>query len=430
MKTTDELQPPDVSTVILLGEAGSGKTQFFNQYLKGYFRCSYDATIGALYQTKRVNNEALEKSLNLRIYDTPGQERFRSTNIHHFLKDADTIIYFVDVTKSLEGNNIGEYQTLIKDHAPKNATVIVVMSKSDLEEKCFNEDELKSELERLKFTHNSIHTISAMTGENVKNLGDALVSCAVSQIEKERLVSSALDKIEKERKEEAKKSTPASQSSPKTTIATKKNTWQQIKKTIATRPYAVSILTGLALGAALSATGVFAPLGAGVLGIVGLSLIGGVAFGLATKVVKKYYQSKWEADLKKRHLGPTLEAVNQSMPALVGQGIESQKPFKSKQDSNAQYSSLFSPVSMSPQQIVFELQKLNPQELLSLHEFCTACSPSGSGKVIEKPACAKNFDIKSKKDKDYILEYIDATDTDDLKVKKDADVDDTGLTLK
>ena len=147
-------------------------------------------------------------------------------------------------------------------------------------------------------------------------------------------------------------------------------------------------------------------------------------------MVKKYYQSKWEADLKKRHLGPTLEAVNQSMPALVGQGIESQKPFKSKQDSNAQYSSLFSPVSMSPQQIVFELQKLNPQELLSLHEFCTACSPSGSGKVIEKPACAKNFDIKSKKDKDYILEYIDATDTDDLKVKKDADVDDTGLTLK
>jgi small GTP-binding protein len=398
------------SKVLLVGSDGAGKSAFLEQYCSKEYKDKYVPTIVTDFKTIDLSDKH-DRQIRLQIWDTAGQERYKD-KIDSYYSGASTIVYFVDVMKPLDQNDIKHYRAKIASVMGNDVqpTVIVVMSKSDLdpEKKHFNEEQLESELNGLNFQHDSILTITATSKDGIQPLVDELRSSAVAK---------AKDAAVKE--DAAAKKRQISQApgllSEKTGPAKKNSMWQRVQQALAKRPYAASIMAGLAFGVALSATGVFAPFGAGVLGIIGLSVAGGVAFGLITAVVKKLYQSKWEADFKKRHHGPTLEAVQNRTPSLTGQR------FQSQERSFVQYRRFFPSVCMSSEQIVSELQQLNQEELLSLHAFCTACSPSGSGKVVEKPDCAKKFDIKSKQDKDNILKYIDVTDIYNLKVVQNPD---------
>lgn len=406
MQRRSEVVPRYASKILLVGSDRAGKSAFLEQYCFGKYEDEYVPTIVMAFQRMYLS----DKEITLQIFDASGQER-QKPMIASYYSGTSTIVYFVDVMKPLDQNDIKHYRAKIASVMGNNVepTVIVVMSKSDLdpEKKHFDEEQLKSELNDLNFQHDSILTITATSTDGIKPLVDKLISSAMA----------AKDTAVKEDAAAKKRQTsPASGPSSEKTGPTEKNSmWQRVQQALAKRPYAASIMAGLAFGVALSATGVFAPFGAGVLGIIGLSVAGGVAFGLITAVVKKLYQSKWEADFKKRHHGPTLEAVQNRTPSLTGQR------FQSQERSFVQYRRFFPSVCMSSEQIVSELQQLNQEELLSLHAFCTACSPSGSGKVVEKPDCAKKFDIKSKQDKDNILKYIDATDTGNLKVVQNPD---------
>ena len=91
--------------ICLLGDVNVGKTSIASRFCKNSFNENYINTIGGAYQQQNIvlNNGA---KIKLHIWDTSGQDRFRSmTNLYY--RDAQVAILTYDVTneESLEGLN-------------------------------------------------------------------------------------------------------------------------------------------------------------------------------------------------------------------------------------------------------------------------------------------------------------------------------------
>jgi len=93
----NDVQPHQKSLlkVVVLGDAGVGKTSLVKQYVHGNFDPVYKPTIGADFLTKDVNLPGQGK-LKLQIWDTAGQERFRSMAVS-FYRGADACVLVYDI---------------------------------------------------------------------------------------------------------------------------------------------------------------------------------------------------------------------------------------------------------------------------------------------------------------------------------------------
>ena len=85
----------EINTLIL-GDCSVGKTCVLLRYVSGTFDVAQNPTIGVDFRTKKITLD--KEQLNFRIWDSAGQERFRSIT-QQFFKNADGIILVYDVTK-------------------------------------------------------------------------------------------------------------------------------------------------------------------------------------------------------------------------------------------------------------------------------------------------------------------------------------------
>lgn len=82
--------------VVLLGDQSVGKSSISQRYVKNVFTGTHVATVGGAYlQQKVVLNNGV--AIKLHLWDTGGQERFRSmTNLYY--RDANAAILTYDIT--------------------------------------------------------------------------------------------------------------------------------------------------------------------------------------------------------------------------------------------------------------------------------------------------------------------------------------------
>lgn len=92
--------------IILLGEAGVGKTCIINRYIKNKFTENQDTTIGAAFSSKEVVTR--KGVTNASIWDTAGSEIFRSIN-KLFYRDAAIAILVYDISKKDTFEEIKNY---------------------------------------------------------------------------------------------------------------------------------------------------------------------------------------------------------------------------------------------------------------------------------------------------------------------------------
>ncbi len=81
--------------IIFLGDQGVGKSSIMNRFINDKFENLYQATVGLDFNSKNVIIERQE--VRLYLYDTAGQEKFRSL-IPMYISDADVIILVYDIT--------------------------------------------------------------------------------------------------------------------------------------------------------------------------------------------------------------------------------------------------------------------------------------------------------------------------------------------
>ena len=127
--------------IILAGNSGIGKTSLFKKLTTGIFLDKNFSTIGLTNRTLNIeitDNKKEKKMINVNLYDTAGQERYRAiTSI--YLKSSQGILLIYEISDrtsflSIESwiNSITEHLGNIKD---SKYVVILIGNKIDLANK-------------------------------------------------------------------------------------------------------------------------------------------------------------------------------------------------------------------------------------------------------------------------------------------------------
>ena len=162
------LSEPKSCKIVLLGESGVGKTSIISRYTTGQFNEICQSTNGASYSSKTIKLQKLKKNLKLDIWDTAGQEKYRSMG-KMFYKNAYIILFVYDITSIMTFQELKEvWYKELKNSGEKHTVMAVVGNKNDL----YVEEQVKED-EARKWA-NEIGAIfglvSAKTGDGIKEL--------------------------------------------------------------------------------------------------------------------------------------------------------------------------------------------------------------------------------------------------------------------
>ena len=150
--------------IIIVGDSGVGKSSLLKRAVQNKFDGNYAATIGFefLLMHFRVN----ELKLKLQIWDTCGQEMYRSL-IQGFYRNTSLalIVYDVGSKKTFEGLDV--WLKDMRQHTEPDLPIFLAGNKCDLEKNVPTEDAQNfSTSNRLKY----FTECSAKTGANVKEI--------------------------------------------------------------------------------------------------------------------------------------------------------------------------------------------------------------------------------------------------------------------
>ena len=111
--------------VILLGETGVGKTGLIARFINNSFEDNITSTTGASYAGKTMTFDEYDgKSIKFEIWDTAGQEKYRSLT-KTFYKEAKVAILVYDITRKESFEELQKYWIeQIRQFAPKNISML------------------------------------------------------------------------------------------------------------------------------------------------------------------------------------------------------------------------------------------------------------------------------------------------------------------
>ena len=149
--------------ILLLGDSSVGKTCFLMRYTDNTFQEIHMSTIGLDYKLKNIQLED-GKMVKIQIWDTAGQDRFRS------------------ITKRKTFDNVTNWINQIKEEVSDKVTIILVGNKIDDEEhrdvKTEEGEQLAKELGLMFFE------CSAKSGINIDSTFNELVKKTVENYSK------------------------------------------------------------------------------------------------------------------------------------------------------------------------------------------------------------------------------------------------------
>lgn len=117
--------------LLIIGESKVGKTCLINSYVTHTFNVNQLSTVGLDFRTKKLKIQ--DKQVNLSIYDTAGQERFRNLATG-YMKSADGFLVCFDITSESTLEKANYWVESIRNTARKNVQMLIIGNKCDLEE--------------------------------------------------------------------------------------------------------------------------------------------------------------------------------------------------------------------------------------------------------------------------------------------------------
>ena len=184
--------------VILIGDSGVGKTCLIQQYTNKEFN---EETVSTIAVSDKLTKEVKvgEKTIKLEIWDTVGQEKFKSVN-KIYMKDAKIALMVYDMTVQNSFNNLQNWYKELKEINDSVEVFGVIANKSDLyEEQVVSKEEGENYAKRI---NGFFYETSAMDYESVSNAFEGLtkkyvenVLCEDNKIIKNKKLFTKISKI-------------------------------------------------------------------------------------------------------------------------------------------------------------------------------------------------------------------------------------------
>jgi small GTP-binding protein len=128
MSDEDEPQALPSFRVVLVGDSGVGKSSIIHYLVKGSFESDQKTTIGAAFHT--ITRTLDGQRVQLQVWDTAGQEKFRSIGPVYY-RNAAAAIGVYDVTQEEFSTGLDHWILTVK-RSTSNALLFIVGNKSDL----------------------------------------------------------------------------------------------------------------------------------------------------------------------------------------------------------------------------------------------------------------------------------------------------------
>ena len=131
-QTQNTMAADYVFKVIIVGEAGVGKSCLLRRYADQSFTENYINTIGVDFKVRTL--EVNGKMVKLNIWDSAGQERFR-TIVNTYYRGAHGICVVYDITDTESFEKVPDWLHDVGELADPSAKKIIIGAKLDLETK-------------------------------------------------------------------------------------------------------------------------------------------------------------------------------------------------------------------------------------------------------------------------------------------------------
>jgi Ras-related protein Rab-1A len=115
---------------VVIGDTGSGKSSVLLRFTDNDFANSYTATVAVDFRHRTV--QVGGKSCKLQIWDSAGQERYRTITSSYY-RGADAIILVYDVTSDNSLRHINDWLMEVQRYAAPDACKLLIGNKCDLE---------------------------------------------------------------------------------------------------------------------------------------------------------------------------------------------------------------------------------------------------------------------------------------------------------
>jgi len=164
---------------ILIGNVSVGKTSLMNRFIVNKFSHDYTSSIGVEFKVKSMIIDE-NTAVDLQIWDTCGQEKFR-TLTRQYYRESNAVILIFDLSDKKSFNDIAEWIKDIKEYGPKECLPVLVGNKNDLK----NERKISFN-EAVEFARKydmDYFEVSAKNGDGIKFVFEIMGRTLVKSIE-------------------------------------------------------------------------------------------------------------------------------------------------------------------------------------------------------------------------------------------------------
>ena len=117
--------------ILTLGDTSVGKSSFIIKFIDNRFSINYIATLGFDFKQKKLTIN--DETIRLKIFDTAGQERFKSISLN-IIKKADGILLLYDIGNRDSFESVSNWIKSIREIGEEKVCIILIGNKCDLPE--------------------------------------------------------------------------------------------------------------------------------------------------------------------------------------------------------------------------------------------------------------------------------------------------------
>jgi small GTP-binding protein len=148
--------------LLLIGESAVGKSCLLLRFAENKFQESFLSTIGIDFKVRHV--EINDAKVKLQIWDTAGQEKFRTITKAYY-RGAHGIMLIFDVTQVDTFNQTRQWMQSIHENVQDPVAIILIGNKVDKEDRKVSQEQAQALANEFKIEY---YETSAKDGSNVE----------------------------------------------------------------------------------------------------------------------------------------------------------------------------------------------------------------------------------------------------------------------